>query len=77
MCSMFIERNENIKHWNSYNLDWKWLWSGDERCLLKVAEYQHHKIEDLCKAGNQQKVCDNHDDDCDDNDNDDDDDENM
>ena len=41
-----------------------------------MAEYQHHKIEDLCKAGNQQKVHD-YDDDADDNDCDDDNDENM
>jgi len=26
------------------------------KAMKKVAEYQHHKIEDLCKAGNQQKV---------------------
>ena len=64
-----VYKNENTKHWSSHNLKWSWLRPGDERCLIQVAEYQHHKIEDLCKAGNQQKVHDEDDDD-DDNDND-------
>ena len=63
-CTLMTDTSEDTKNLQIHNLDESDLVMKDvlHTCpntniqIPQVAEYQHHRIEDLCKASNQQKV---------------------